>query len=199
MRIWLAPVRFYQIKHSGKLMRDWIAPGLVAAVTAVLVLINLKTIKIFERGLIDDFNPMLAMLAGLYIAALTAVASLPNRNLDRLIQGDTPTIPVMERGTIYQVELTRRRYLSLLFGFLAYLCIFTYLVGIVAKHTAPLLSPLIPADVATWVNFVGLFGYFFLIASILIHSIVGIHYLQERIHRESSKPHTQREDDKSGS
>jgi hypothetical protein len=199
VRIWLAPVRYYQITHSGKLMRDWIAPSLVAAVTAVLVLINLKTIKIFERGLIDDFNPMLAMLAGLYIAALTAVASLPNRNLDRLIQGDTPTIPVLERGTIYQVELTRRRYLSLLFGFLAYLCIFAYLVGIVAKHTAPLLSPLIPADVATWVNFGGLFGYFFLIASILIHSIVGIHYLQERIHRASSKPDAQRADDKSGS
>ena len=31
-------------------------------------------------------------------------------------------------------------------------------------------------------------GYFFLLASIVVHSIVGIHYLQERIHREPPKP-----------
>lgn len=137
-----------------------------------------------KEELIGDVNALMGILVGFYIAALAAVSSFSNENLDQVMKGRAPTITMVRKGDEIKETLTRRRFLAILFGYCATLAIILYIFGVLQVHltvsspTAPWAQAILSfAGHAAW----GL--YVWIISSLFIVTLLGLHYLVERMHR----------------
>lgn len=135
-------------------------------------------------NLVADLNSLMGILVGFYIAALAAVSSFTNENLDQVMKGRAPTLTVIRKGNEIKETLTRRRFLAILFGYCATLSICIYVFGVFSLHVS--LSSTAP----TWTNnLVWLTSqvvwavYIWMICSLLVVTLLGLHYLVERMHR----------------
>lgn len=134
--------------------------------------------------LIGDVNALMGILVGFYIAALAAVSSFSNENLDQVMKGRAPTLTTVRKGDEIKETLTRRRFLAIIFGYCATLAIILYVFGVLHIHltvTQPAAlwaqTAISAAEQAAW----GL--YIWIISSLLVVTLLGLHYLVERMHR----------------
>ncbi|MFN3464704.1 MAG: hypothetical protein ACK4X1_11580 [Terricaulis sp.] len=85
----LMPLSYLTIKHSVKIWYDLIYPLLFAVpLGSFLALTRLNYNVVGERGLVETFNGLLALLIGFFIAALAAVAMFERKSMDELMLGD---------------------------------------------------------------------------------------------------------------
>lgn len=139
----------------------------------------------FDKGkLIADINALMGILVGFYIAALAAVASFSNENLDKVMKGRAPTLLTVRKGNEIKETLTRRRFLAIIFGYCATLAIILYVFGVLQVHLT------VTQPAALWaqamMSFVGQAAwglYIWIISSLLVVTLLGLHYLVERMHR----------------
>lgn len=134
--------------------------------------------------LIGDVNALMGILVGFYIAALAAVSSFTNENLDQVMKGRAPTLTTVRRGNEVKETLTRRRFLAILFGYCATLAIVLYIFGVLHVHLT------FSQPAASWVQVaMSISGqvawgfYVWIISSLLVVTLLGLHYLVERMHR----------------
>ena len=123
---------------------------------------------------------MLNTLIGFYIAALAAIAAFPNKLLDEPMKGQGPTIGRWHQGARIDERVSRRRFLVILFGYCAFLAIAIFGVGVVSTMGAPSIAT------AKWMagyRVVWLAVYFAMSASLLVATLLGLHYLIDRMHR----------------
>lgn len=178
----LTALSFLRLQSPDLRQYQWAIP---AAMTAVALLgfymLPAKPSLFTEKGLVNTVNGLLNTLIGFYIAALAAVATFSNPSLDQLMKGRTPTIMNYRQGEVSEEQLTRRRFLVILFGYCAFLSILLFSLGVCSLLVAPSF-----AEVA-WVSvikFVWLLVYFFMASSLFVVTLVGLHYLIDRMHRE---------------
>ena len=136
------------------------------------------------KKLIADINSLMGILVGFYIAALAAVSSFKNENLDQFMKGRAAKLKTVRKGQEITETLTRRRFLTILFGYCAILSILIYIIGVLSIRVN------INSIGVTWVDdllaFVGICGwaiYIWMLSSLLIVTLLGLHYLVERMHR----------------
>ena len=137
-----------------------------------------------SEKLIGDVNALMGILVGFYIAALAAVSSFSNENLDQVMKGRPPMLTTVRKGDEIEETLTRRRFLAILFGYCATLAIILYIFGVFQVHLI-VYQPAVPW-VQAILSFVGqaVWGlYVWIISSLLIVTLLGLHYLIERMHR----------------
>ncbi len=134
--------------------------------------------------LISDINTLMGILIGFYIAALAAVSSFTNENLDKIMKGRAPTLTSRRKGADIEEKLTRRRFLAVLFGYCASLSIFLYIFGVIAIHVdfvqpdEPWLVKAVElAQEGAWIF------YMWVLSSLLVVTLLSLHYLVERMHR----------------
>jgi hypothetical protein len=134
--------------------------------------------------LIGDINAFMGILVGFYVAALAAVSSFSNENLDQVMKGRAPTLTTVRKGNKTKETLTRRRFLAIIFGYCATLAIILYAFGVLQVH----LTVMQPA--APWAQTIMTFAgqaawglYIWIISSLLVVTLLGLHYLVERMHR----------------
>ena len=134
--------------------------------------------------LIGDVNALMGILVGFYIAALAAVSSFTNETLDQVMKGRAPTLIQIRQGSQIKETLTRRRFLSVLFGYCACLSIILYIFGVVQAHVT-IVGPIAEwAKVAiVWAHCAVWACYVWLLSSLLVVTLLGLHYLVERMHR----------------
>lgn len=128
---------------------------------------------------ISNATTLMGVLIGFYIAALAAVTSFPNVSLDSIMSGDAPDIK--ERTGEGNSPITRRRFLAILLGYCAFLSIFVYILGSAsaAISFASTAHPMfVKAATATWWA-----AYTWLLSSLLIVTMLCLHYLIDRMHR----------------
>lgn len=136
-------------------------------------------------GIVASVNGLLNMLIGFYIAALAAVASFPSKTLDAIMKGRPPKLLQIRGGEEQEETLTRRRFLCTLFGYCAFVSICIYCMGIITGFLWPsLLLSKIFVDLQVLIKFVWLTFYFCSLSSLFTATLLGLHYLIERIHRE---------------
>ena len=184
----LSPINYLRIRHEEKKWYDYIIPligGII--VTAVYYFFYNKIPLINQSGLIVQVNGLLQVLIGFYIAALAAVATFTNPKIDNLMAGDPPTLIEEFRGEPLEVKLTRRRFVSFLFGYLALASLMLFCVGLV--------SILVGKSVSTWVMISTslsilvyiktffVFLYSFLLINIVTTTLLGLYYLSVRFHQ----------------
>lgn len=80
-----------------------------------------------DHGIVQGVNGLLQILTGFYIASLAAVATFNKQSMDEVMPGEPPIVDV-RGGKIEQ--LTRRRFVCSMFGYLAFISLFVYLIGI---------------------------------------------------------------------
>ena len=136
------------------------------------------------KNLIADINSLMGILVGFYIAALAAVSSFSNENLDKTMKGRAPKLKTVRKGQEITETLTRRRFLTVLFGYCAVLSILIYISGVLSVRVS------INSTGVTWVDdllaVAGTCGwavYTWMLSSLLVVTLLGLHYLVERMHR----------------
>lgn len=193
-----SPLAYFRIRHSKgkdydvtssvKLWYDFYIPLLVAfAVTFMLYKYSVPFAFFSENGVVKQFSQMLSFLAGFYITALAAIASFDRKDLDSPTKG-TPlkiyksAINPKNDKPFGDHTLTRREYLCMLFGYLAFMSINLFLIGVLSELFHPLVAEFIHDY--SFTRFVFLFAYLYFLSHIIVTTFIGIFYLSERIHQE---------------
>lgn len=176
---------FLRLRSVDIFWYQWIYPTAIAAALIIGfcwfggILVTFDTEK-----LVADINSLMGILVGFYIAALAAVSSFTNENLDQVMKGRAPTLTAIRKGQKIKETLTRRRFLAVLFGYCATLSIFLYISGVfylrlsfIGLDLPWVQTPLQIAKLFAW----GV--YTWMISSLLVVTLLGLHYLVERMHR----------------
>lgn len=180
----LTPLLYLRIKHPAKWKYDLWIPLLLAVIPVLVVVLSPVPINVFgDRGLCDRILGLVTVLVGLYIALLGFVATFGRATMDAPMEGSKP--PTLSwRGKTRVV--TRRQFLTLLFGYLSFESLLLYLVGTASQLLVPLArDALVPeAQFGFRVTFVFVFGLLF--ANLVVATLIGLSYMSERIHRDDS-------------
>ena len=176
---------FFRVQSPDIFWYKWVYPTIICFL--VFVTIELWGDKYFfvdKEKLISDINALASKLAGFYIAALAAVSSFGNESLDNRMKGITPILVSKLRGKQQEEDLTRRRFLAILFGYCIGLAIALYLLGMLQVHLS------IEQPVNVWIQRAMNFGeqlvfvlYLWIISSLLVVTLLALHYLVERMYR----------------
>ena len=177
---------FFCVQSPELLLYKWIYPTIICSIILVIIcFLGDRNLAFSNDKLIDDINSLMGILAGFYMVALVAVASFPKCDLDNELKGRTPKLKSFRQGKQIIEPLTRRRFLTVLFGYCAILSIIIYGIGVPFIH---LKIPQPDQDfsqlVLNYLEAIALVIYVWGISSLLVVTLLGLYYLVERIHRE---------------
>lgn len=181
MTILFAPFLYLRVTHERKWLYDWVLPLLVGSMAALAKHRCGDTLNVFgDRGLLEHQLSLLLILTGFFIGALGVVSTINKPSIDRYMVGPNPARLRGER-------ISRRRYLALMFGYLALCSMLMYVAGTGAQIISPTLKGAAqpPVDGLVEVVFVGTYVSAF--ANILITTMIGLYYLSERLFREEEE------------
>lgn len=181
----LRPFLYLRVMHGSSTF-PWMNWGL-PAVAAVLILAAFGLwapgVNAFHAsGVFERLLGFIQSLPGFYLAALAAVATFNRPSLDQLMPGTPPTVEILYHGKNTLVDLTRRRFLSLIFSYLTALSIALTLVLVfglpIVDHIRDALSagwvPLVRASIAG--------ALLLFVAQLVVITFWGLYYLGERMH-----------------
>lgn len=171
---------YVRVKHPVKRWYDWWYPITFSAlIGSAIAHWPLQFNLVGERGLVETFNGLLGVLIGFFIAALAAVATFDRPGMDEVMRGESPTLTVPYRKE--PLALTRRMYLCLLFGYLTLVTLiafFAFSLANVLFSRAD--SSLVGPEAYGFGRTAFIYLYCFVLAHILCHSLLGVHYLSWR-------------------
>lgn len=183
----LSPFKYFAASNSAKRLIDWGVPLVLTTVVAFgsLALPSQPTF-LGELGIVAKISGLMQDLAGFYIAALAAVATFHGKALDQFIAGDEPVVLKDVHGR--SDRITRRRLLSLMFAYLSLMSIVLWSVGTAAEGISTSGAALM--DYSWWpvAEFVLKFAYLFGFAQLIAVTMLGLHYLGDRLHRDNPEP-----------
>lgn len=178
----LTPLTFLRLQSPDLRAYQWTIPAILTLLgLAGFYVLPIKPPLFTDKGLVNTINGLLTTLIGFYIAALAAIATFNNATLDNVMKGRSPTLIGFRQGEKIEEQLTRRRFLVILFGYCAFVSIMLFAFGVLSLLIAPSLAK------SAWLaglRFVWLAIYFCISASLLVVTLLGLHYLIDRIHRE---------------
>jgi hypothetical protein len=132
------PFSYLWIEGAGKIALDWIVPVVLGAVSSIILctLPNHPQLYLFN-GVFSSIASLVQGLPGFYIAALAAIAVFQRDGFDMPLPAPAPTIRVKIGTGWITIELTRRRLLTLLFGYLSALSFVLFLLILFLNAAAP--------------------------------------------------------------
>lgn len=185
----LKALDYLRIRHPAKYKYDYFIPAALTVVSVSTLYLLPINVSIFgQQGIISAVTGLLQILTGFYIASLAAVATFDKPGMDDVMPGDKPMkLRVTKKGERTDEELTRRRLLCLMFGYMAFLSILLYFVGNGAMLLTENMRSIIPVkwhDLSKWF-FVT--GYLFCVSNLMITTCLGLYYMIDRIHQHDPK------------
>ncbi|WP_213626932.1 hypothetical protein [Pseudomonas sp. Pc102] len=183
----LTPLLYLRISREDKYF-DEIALPLVLLVLSFITmyLIDWKVTVFGKDGILSAVGGYLQIVSGFYIASLAAIATFNQASMDLPMKGDAPTLEHKRKGVAGTETLTRRRFLSFLFGYLSFISILLFFSGIAANVVAPHVYT-VAGQYAAYIKWVFCAIYMFIIYNMLCTTLLGLYYMTERIHRPEAK------------
>ncbi|WP_428242980.1 hypothetical protein [Gynuella sp.] len=181
------PLNYLRI-YGNHILRwyNWWMPAFMAIFLILIMGICGWHPSVFNNdGIVTQVTELLKMLIGFYIAALAAVSTFPSAVLNDPISGEPVLLKAERRGKKIEIPLNRRRFLSYLFGYLSFLSIVLFIAGLIASFVHEPLSNIVSQKYHRIWILTGLSVYFFWAFNLLITTLLGLHYLTDRIHRPS--------------
>ena len=173
------PIDYLRIKHPEKRFFDWVLPMFTAAIITLSIYYLPKTISLLGKdSLVSLVNGILQILSGFYIASMAAVATFSKDGMDEVMHG----IPPVLKGK----KLTRRKFLTYLFGYLAFMSIALYFVGGALQLTSASIKELHLSSYPL-VKSLLLFIYLSTICNIIYTTALGMYFMKDKMHDEKSK------------
>lgn len=180
----LTPLAYLRIEHPLKRRFDLYVPFFIAAGITLFLFLLPNEISAFGRdGLVDGISGLIQILVGFFIASLAAVSTFQRSNLDEPLEGSPALLAVPIKGKKQKVTLTRRRFLSYLFGYLSFVALFLYFLGLFGTLSVDGVRALVPAVAHTAVKWIFISFYMFGVANLMVTTLLGLHYMTDRIHR----------------
>ncbi|WNN49859.1 hypothetical protein RIN58_07090 [Siccibacter colletis] len=175
----LTPVDYLMISHNEKKWFDFILPVIASCIVVFIINVLPKNISIIGKdSLVSLVNGILQILSGFYIASMAAVATFQKQGMDRVMEGVPPKL----RGN----KLTRRRFLTYLFGYLAFISITLYFVGGAVQLTSSSIKELHLSQYG-WLKNSCLFIYLYFVCNILSTTALGMFFMIDKMHDEKSQ------------
>lgn len=182
------PFSYLSIRHPATGVRwvNWWLPVLASIALVALCGSLERRVDLFgASGVLNKVLGFIQSLPGFYLAALAAVATFNNPDMDRLMPGTPPTARILYNEKLITVDLTRRRMLCIMFAYLTALSFVLTMSAIAAmtfaddikvaiQEYAPLLTGSVKASFA--------FVYFGALFQMLAITLWGLFYLGERMH-----------------
>lgn len=182
----LYPFFYLKINHRQKRAFDWWYPlFMVILSTATPVIFNINQYIDFygSNGIAQSILNFVQSLPGFYIAALAAISTFNKSDMDKIMPSPAPTFVTRTRGKKEVIELTRRRFLSAMFSFLAaesiliiIICVLMLSFNNALKNaTSPLSHEIVQ------ITFICII--LFLFYQMMLATFLGLYYLGYRIHQ----------------
>lgn len=178
LRQLFTPAKYLRIVAStpDKLWIDWGFPLLGASVVTVIWVIWPTAMPVAGKtGVIESVGSFMQVLVGFYVAALAAVATFQGSSLDENVLG----------MSLDGKPFKRRHFLSYLFGYLALLSLALY-VGMLFRQLPISILANGPPEVRQIAKVGLVFVHQFIFWQMIFVTLLGLHYLSDRIHRSNT-------------
>lgn len=176
----LKPFGYLAIKHPYKWVVDWLYP-FALALTTIILIASLASIKLLVSpgGMISMILSFVQSLPGFYIAALAAIATFGRLDIDDILPEPTPKVVVKLRGLENTIDLTRRRFLAMLFAFLTGESIAIVFFCIALLSFGPAVDDFIymKTPIGHYLLIAALFCLFTSVYQMLLATFWGLYYL----------------------
>jgi hypothetical protein len=184
----LRPLDYLRIEHPSKRLYDFVLPLILSVLfTGLLLVLPVQIEVLGSNGLVSIFTSLLQILIGFYIASLAAVATFDREIMDSVMVGHPPILKKTVKGEIEEEQLTRRRFLSLMFGYLSLLSFFLYFFGAFVNLLEPSLLSLTSVKTLPYLKWGFVFIFLFLASNLFITTLLSLYYMADRIHRDDPK------------
>jgi hypothetical protein len=175
------PLAYLLVRGAGKFALDWAIPiGLGVLSSLFLYSLPEHPQLYLANGLFSQLGSLLQNLPGFYIAALAAIAVFQREGFDMPLPTPAPTLRIRVGAKWMTIELTRRRLLTVLFGYLSALSFLLYLMIVFVNAVAPTASRLAGSQKAIF-GCIGAFAVMTLFGHLLCVTAFGLYQLSDRI------------------
>lgn len=183
----LKPLDYMRIEHAEKAWFDVRLP-VILAVACMIILYHLPIPVAFtgNNGMISLVNGIFQILSGFYIASMAAVATFQKEGMDDIMDGVPPKLKIIKNKKTTIKILTRREFLTYLFGYLAFMSIFMYFAGGFIQLASGSVS-MLASNIAPWFKYLLVGVYMFVVFNILCTTVLGMHFMIDKIHRPKNK------------
>lgn len=178
-----------QYPNNGDSLRSllYILPCTLAIVfCSIFALIDYnsaKGVNIFDHAAFDNISTFVQILPGFYIGALAAIASYNYAPMDNVMSLPAPFLYEQVTGGQRESKLSRRRYLTLLFGYLSAISIMSAVFIFIVRLVYAVKIVSVSAAIYNSVYYVVAFIFFFIFWQMIMVTLFGIYYLADRMHR----------------
>lgn len=179
------PLLYLKLENKSLSVHTWGFPLLLAVFISIIAVILPESVNVYgDNGLIRSINQLLSILVAFYIASLAAIATFKSDVLDDKFAGEAVKLTVKRSGKTQTEELTRRKFLSLLFAYCAFVAMAVFCAGELAILLKNNITEIIQHDLTLEVaKIIFMFFYAFALSNLLSTTLLGLHYLADRIHR----------------
>lgn len=188
------PLQYLSIDHPEKRKFDIQLPLLIAVFFCLpLLSADFRADALNSFDIVGKLSNFLGVLTGFFIAALAAVATFGKQEMDDPMPGEPPVrLEHKVNAQRYFENLSRRRFLSFLFGYMAFLALALYVLGYAYLVADKYLLP------SSWRETI--FAIFWIVyalslANLLSNTLLGLFYLTDRIHRPNRAAHWGKSDE----
>lgn len=184
----IGPLQYLRVIHPAKVFIDLAAPLLFATIVFILRFISSDTTGLLiNNGLLSLLIPLLGALSGFYIAALTAVSAFPIPSLDRSMPGDK----ILIMGRVNTTNPTRRKFLSMMFGYLAFVSIALFLLCLFSIYLRIPIGYISSWEIGSFsigilIKWFSLYIILFCVFNLISVTLLALYYLSDRIHHEEN-------------
>lgn len=140
-------------------------------------------INIFKQSAFDNISTFVQILPGFYIGALAAIASYNYAPMDNVMSLPAPYLKEQVEGGFRESRLSRRRYLTLMFGYLSAISILSAVFIFIVRLVYSVDIFAVSATIYNIVYYVITFLFFFIFWQMILVTLFGIYYLADRMHR----------------
>jgi len=180
----LRPLSYMEIRDASKWKIDALLPFIFTVVITVIIAYMPIKVQIFgQSGMMTLLIGLLQILPGFYLTALAAVATFNRPDMDLLLPKPIPTIKISVKGIPQDIELTRRRMLSMLFGYLTFISFSLYFLAVAAQVIAPNIAAVISVTAVFLLRNAFLLLFLFLLGQLIFITMFGLYQLSDRMHQ----------------
>ena len=185
----LVPLTFFSIRHGQNNSRskiyNFFTPAALATIFAGVQMVKSSPVLIVkERGIFDTLSPLFSLFAAFFIAALAAIATFQNGEIDKEMKSGDKSRTFFEKNNSFgepeNIYLSRRQYLCYLFGYLSFatiIFVLTVSLFVIFKDVSVIQNSII----LLILNSILTFSFWFMLIQILLLTLLGLGFLTEKI------------------
>lgn len=165
----------------------YILPCILAIVFCLIFALidysSTTSVNIFSHKAFDNISTFVQILPGFYIGSLAAIASYNYPPMDNVMSLPAPFLKEQVEEGFRESKLSRRRYLTLLFGYLSAISILSAIFIFIVRLVYDVNIFAVPTVFYNIVYYAIAFLFFFIFWQMIVVTLFGIYYLADRMHR----------------